>query len=196
MRLRYHNLDLPGQQCISVLSLEPQVRSIYTQSGQGRISLPWPTIIFSFRYTKVEGGYLYPGLYGDGLRVLLRAQPLETFNDTVAPSPTEHHQNAMACTDHGWDNSVFKHPTEMFATILEIWWGSPHLMNQYYGCVVDIKKWMSMSVEEVTAKDLQHQTKSLRSYITGLPSDVEVKDEPVGVMTSVFKRGPKLYGRH
>ncbi len=194
MRLRYHNLDLPGQRCISVLSLEPQVRSIFTQSGHGRISLPWPNIIFSFRYNKVEGGYLYPGLYGDGLRVLLRGKPLKNFEDHVACSPTEHHANAQACTDHGWDNSVFKEPTEMFATILEIWWGSPHLINQYYGCTVDIKKWQAMSMDEVGSYNWQEKA-PLRGYIPGLPADAEIQDEPVGVLKSVFKRGPKLYGR-
>jgi hypothetical protein len=144
-------------------------------------------LIFVFRYTKVEGGYMYGGLYGNGLRVLLKSEPLRSFDDLVAYAPTEHHGGGLACTDHGWDNSLFKNPQELMGTILEIWWGSAHHMRP----PLDISAWKKMSVEEVVT----YKWGEVAKLSTLLPFSGELIDKDVGILPSVLKKGPKLYGR-
>jgi hypothetical protein len=136
LNLRYYNLENPTK-CISILSMEPQYRTIFISKSDPHgvrrqydiVRLPFPHLVFVFKYRRVPGGFLYGGLQEKSLSIAFTNNPLDSFENTVYASPLEHH-GFISCTDHAWDCYIFKNPRVLMGTILELWWGSTYFARE------------------------------------------------------------------
>lgn len=132
MRLRYH---VEKQNCgLLLLEAEPQVRRIfiYSQSTSNK-QIPFPYILFSIRYEKSNGQYIYRGVYGSGLTVFFRNESISSVNDEVFFSPTDMERKGLVCTEHSSDNKNFKSVVDLAQFVITSWWGHCHVLcYQYY----------------------------------------------------------------
>lgn len=172
MNLRYHNLNLDGGGCLSIVSMMPQKRSIFgnhpatnRENTSKPISVWFPYTFFSFNYHRVPGGYLYAGIHGRndvynrrdrgvgfaGMYVHCRSEPMTSLDDRFGSFPTEHHLFGAACTDHNFDHRVFKTPMLLIGTLMKSWWNSSHLIGHNQNLTG--ANWQKMSLENVLARD-------------------------------------------
>lgn len=184
LMLRYHNDE--DSPCFTVFSMEPQYRTILLYGKGTPARVPLPHLFFVFRYSIVPGGYCFPGIYGDGLRVLCSNKPLTKLTDMLCSSPTDHIGTGQVCTDHGWDNAIFDDVEVLTGTILDLWWNTPHwfCVNRqgydYYG-----DKWKEMSMEDILKQEWTPAT-SISSLIGKKEGLME---QPVGKLPSILRKG-------
>jgi len=163
MFLRYHNTDFPEGRCLSIFSMPPQKRAIFSRcvtNLNGVMPNLWfLDTHFVFQYVRVPGGFFYPGVHGyrlakslmpidqcvgSGLHVFFTKSPLESFDDQLYCCPTEHHWHGMSCTDHTYDAKVFNTPLLLFGTILNSWFSTTHLISEVG--TVTLQRWKKMSL--------------------------------------------------
>lgn len=162
MKLKYH---LKGSKDgILLLEAEPQQRLIFTYSQvRNTIRVPFPYLLFTVRYLKNEKKFQYPGIYGSGLRVFCRPEPITSVNDLVYYPPTDAMRKGLVCTDHGSDNKQFKSVEELATSVVSHWWSHLHMV-EYQPFAK--KKW-----EDATLDDLpKAKWTEAGTYLTALPA--------------------------
>ena len=87
-----------------VLESSPQFRTIFSNSNKGLMRLAFPYVIHVVSYKVVNEKYIFPGIYGSGLRVFFRNSSMENYSDSVAPAATDYARYGVVCTPHGYDN--------------------------------------------------------------------------------------------
>jgi len=128
MKLRYH-LDRKHDGLV-VVEAEPQVRNIFVYSQtKNIIRVPLPYIIFAVRYTKNGHKVVYPGIYGSGLHVFCRTEPITKADDRVCFLPTDSRSLGLVCTEHSSDNKSFKSLKELVNYVVTHWWGHLHMVE-------------------------------------------------------------------
>lgn len=181
--LRYHNDE--DSPCVTVFSMEPQYRSVLAYGG-ATMRVAIPHLFFVFNYRQVPGGYCFPGIYGNGLRVFVRNKPLTKLSDAMCSSPTDHPTTGQVCTDHRFDNMVFEDVEVLTGTIIDLWWNTPHYFYMpkaqnydYYG-----SSWKDMTMEQVLSTDWI-KAGTMRNIIG---KDVELLNQPVGRLPSILQQ--------
>jgi hypothetical protein len=200
LRLRYHNDE--SNPCMTVFTMEPQHRSILlyqrlkSSYGFAPMGVPFPHLVFILSYRPVPGGFMFPGVYGIGLRVLASPEPITSYDDKLAVCPTEYPYPhlGVVCTDHRWDNVVFPDVETLTGTIIDLWWNTIHyvlgLPNTSYGQYYDnAERWGKLSIAEVMALPWDRQF-SLRQILEVSKNKKLMLDQPVK-LPSVLGAGPE-----
>lgn len=139
MRLRFHYeskklfatneqtlRSVRGKIGLVVLESQPQVRTIFCSCNVGVQRLAFPYRLDVVRYIKDNEKYIYPGIYGGGLNVFFRNNPMQEFTDKVFLSPTDMWRYGTVCTPHQYDNKVFSTLPELVNFVISIWWNLNH----------------------------------------------------------------------
>jgi hypothetical protein len=90
----------------------------------------------------------YPGIYGSGLHVYGRLDPLSDFSNEVILLPTDSNEfhGGMVCTNHRSDNKHFDSLTELVNHVITLWWGHSHIIDyQPFGKTAP---WHEVSLEQ------------------------------------------------
>lgn len=164
MRLRYH-LDKP--EGIIVLESSPQVRSLFVRSQvKSIIRVPLPYIYFTIRYNN-KNVITYPGVYGCGLFVSCSLKPIESFDDQVNYLPTDSGLfKGLVCTNHSYDNKVFKTVEELTNFVVTLWWSASHEI--FYHPFLNVNTWCDKKLNEISIGNWQVQS-NFRESITKIP---------------------------
>jgi hypothetical protein len=177
MKLRYH-LDRKHDGLV-LLEAEPQVRSLFIYSQtKNTMRVPLPYILFTVRYTKNGKKVRYPGIYGSGLHVFCRIEPLTSVEDKVCLLPTDHNSRGLVCTDHGSDNKQYNSVQELVNYVVTHWWGHMHQLEyQPFGATA----WHEAKLENIKkAKWVEAGTYRKAMYLQksyGTPTERELPTE-------------------
>lgn len=125
-----------------VLESTPQFRTILTTSNKGLARLAFPYLIHVIAYQKVNQNYVFPGIFGSGLRVFFRNSPMEDYESLVAPAATDYSRYGVVCSPHEDDNRVFTDLHEMCNFVVSKWWNTPHCLQ------FAVKEWPQMNLQQ------------------------------------------------
>lgn len=177
MKLRYH-LDRKHDGLV-VVEAEPQMRSLFIYSQmKNTMRVPLPYLIFTIRYTKNGKKIVYPGIYGSGLHVFCRTEPLASVDDVVCLLPTDSNSRGLVCTDHGSDNKQYKSITDLVNYVVTHWWGHMHQLEYQ---PFHPTAWQNAKLEDIAkgqwskAGTFRKALETAKSY--GQPSEREVPGE-------------------
>lgn len=126
-----------------VLESQPQLRTIFTAGNKGTQRFAFPYLLNVICYKVSEGKYIYPGIYGGGLRVFFRNSPMQNFTDEVFLPPIDANRYGLVCTPHDYDNKQFSSLPELVSKVITLWWNTYH--------VVEYKsdpQWKDMTIEQ------------------------------------------------
>lgn len=135
LSLRFHrSTTFQDRQWLStILTMPPQQRVILLNHQWKR--LYFPHMAFVFQYCKLGSTFLWPGVQGCSLKVLVRNSPFENLANIegIYGSPTEfsYSNNGICCTDHRYDYKIFPSIKSLLGTILNLWWDSRHLNTDH-----------------------------------------------------------------
>lgn len=129
--MRYHfKIESKGKCVICIQTDKPQFRTILVhRDGPNFLKIPFPYIIFTIVYKKVNGKFRYMGYRHSGeagLYVSLSNKRLKNIDDIVMPSPTEYLNSGGVCTAHKYDGKVFSTLKELCNFVIDHWWGLTH----------------------------------------------------------------------
>lgn len=128
MKLRYH-IDREKDGLV-ILESEPQVRTIFVVSQlRNNIRVPFPHIIFTIRYEKLDDKFVYPGIYRSGLCVYGKLKPLNKLSDEVIYLPTDYIRKGLVCTNHSYDSKKFDSLKELVNFVVALWWSMSHMVE-------------------------------------------------------------------
>lgn len=126
-----------------VLESTPQIRTIFTGGNKGTIRLPFPYFLNVIGYRFENGKYIYPGIYGAGLRVFFRPSRIEKYTDPVFLPPMDAGLYGLVCTPHNHDNMQFDDLPSLVNHVITLWWNTVHYARY--------ESWKDMSIDETLA---------------------------------------------
>lgn len=139
---------------IIVLESPPQFRTIFTNTNKGNQRFPFPYLYCVITYKVSSGKYIYPGIYGGGLRVFFRNSPMENFTDNVYLPPTDFNRKGLVCTPHNHDNKQFSTLPELVNHVITLWWETYHCLEY-----ITDPAWKDMSMEQALSHSWRDGTK-------------------------------------
>ena len=183
MRLKYHlkskNLENNLLEGILILESAPQMRTMnfVRQSGQDNFRVPLPYVYHVVRYFERGNRFVFPGVFGSGLRVFGSLNPLKSIEDKVFLLPTDSMALGYVCTNHAWDMLDFDSLEEIVDTTIGFWWSALHSIKE--GTEFNFLNWQQSTLNDLAKINflvpIIHGTrKSASSFIDALRAGASI----------------------